>query len=56
MDESRSVKPHASSQALLQGPPFDADYNRSVSRANLQNTLGGRNASRRDVSGKESRE
>jgi len=56
MDESQNVKPHASSRALLQGPPSDADYDRSGSRTNLQNTLRGRNASRRDVSGKESRE
>jgi len=56
MDESRNVRPHASSRALLQGPPSGANYNHSGSRTNLQNTLGGRNASRRDVSGKESRE
>ena len=50
MDESRNVKSHISSRALLQSPSSDADYNRSGSRTDLQNTLSGRNASRRDVS------
>ena len=50
MDDSRDASPHTSSQAVLRDPLSDADYNRSGSHTDLQNTLGGGNASGSDVS------
>jgi len=53
MDEGQNATSRASSREATQGPPSHTDYDRSGSNTNLQNTLGGGNMPRVDLSDKE---
>ena len=55
IDVSQNPRPHASSMSMSQDQPSDADQNRSGSHSNHRNTLGGRHASKRDMSDLKSR-